>query len=303
MIAMQTVGGAQGEILVLDAQETARAWAERRYIILRMQLTEEEALRKLGEQSEAGDAGETFDYEQVLKWSREDRWEKAYRAARGAALLASDQFRSDIKLKEQSTRLHEANEVLARVYDALMKSGTDKDAIRSYRGLQQTVLDLERAVSETEHDLAHRFGEQLALPQWRQKFAVLESDLLATYGGKGPQYRLLCRRLAAAEVRMQQLEASGVPIHSDEYESLTNIVRSITNQLQKFTEVIKTELIRDEVNDALAGILVLIERIVAPRAPELWADVISYISENVGEPVRLGRGDQDVVVVSVDGVQ
>jgi hypothetical protein len=278
-----------------------REWAEQRYIVLRAQLDEQKALLEVMELAQAGEGPRVATKQAVGQWFLEDSWEKAYRASRSAALLASDQFRSDKILHDRMERLEDANEILRRIYTDAMRPKADPILFTKYRQQSNDVTHLEEAVKSAEGELARRFGEQVSLPRWRRRLHELEQSFLTQFFGKGPHYELLCHRLAAAEVRMSQLEELGVPVGHDEYSSLNRTIVDITAQLQRYTESSKVEMLDDERNVAMAKALELVESVIAPEAPELWARAVQLViaaakgedtspRQKVLEAPRNGRG-------------
>lgn len=128
-------------------------------------------------------------------------------------------------------------------------------------------------------DQAQSLSEQLRrkkleLPEnLNAEYAATLADLLAQFDG-GPHYRLLCERVAALQTRLRQMETSGRSYSAQEHSTLNSQLLSYVNQLQKYTESMKTESISKESQAVAEAILALVERHLAASQPDLWLAIM-----------------------------
>ncbi len=116
---------------------------------------------------------------------------------------------------------------------------------------------------------------------WKQRTDTLTHDLLEEYGGRGPQYEILIRRLVFAEVLVEQLEGTSRALHTAEWRAGNRAVLDATQALQKYTESQKSEVVQRERQQAMLVIMELAERVIAPRNPEAWAEIVDEIDRRM----------------------
>ena len=139
--------------------------------------------------------------------------------------------------------------------------------------------DIERLQQEIER----RAAEQMNAGQpakWKRREHKLFRELTAQYAGRGPVYELLCQRLAEITVLMEQRREAGSG-DADEYVKLMQAQNQTIAQLQKYTEATKSESLSKEAREVALGLMRVIEGIVAPRAPELWSDVVQGVKSHI----------------------
>lgn len=149
----------------------------------------------------------------------------------------------------------------------------DPDLLESAR---RNVRNAYRRWSEIA-DQATSLGEQLRRkqleipdsPSMQAEYERMLSDLLQQFDG-GPHYRLLCERVAGLHVRLKSMEASGRSYSPSEHHSLNGQLLSYVNQLQKYTETMKSENITKESQAVAEAILGLVEKHLATSQPDLW---------------------------------
>src|SRR5689334_15916996 len=141
-------------LLLDDPLAETRDWCFQRYLILRAQMGEKEALKEVISLAEAGEGGRSVDKRTVGQWFMQDSWEKAARASRASRLLASDQFRMDEVMQDRMRRLNDARDVLAHIYRDAMKPGADAKLLTAYRMQSDAITKLENDVADAEGKLA-----------------------------------------------------------------------------------------------------------------------------------------------------
>lgn len=121
------------------------------------------------------------------------------------------------------------------------------------------------------------FEAALDADHWAHRAEELTAALTEEYAGRGPQYEILIRRLVRAEVLAEQLEGTGRALHTGEWRAANRAVLDATQALQKYTESQKSEVVQRERQQAMIVIMEVAERVIAPRYPELWANVVDEI--------------------------
>lgn len=114
--------------------------------------------------------------------------------------------------------------------------------------------------------------KKLELPDtdaFQRDYQALLASLLQQFDG-GPHYELLCQRVAALQVRLRQMETSGRSYSAQEHSTLNSQLLSYVNQLQKYTESMKTESISKESQAVAEAILGLVEKHLSASQPDLW---------------------------------
>jgi hypothetical protein len=131
-------------------------------------------------------------------------------------------------------------------------------------------------ISQQAHDLAEAVRKsKLEAP------APLDSKLLASlqeqFTGGGPHYALLCERVAGLHMRLQHMEASGRDFSPQEHATLNTQLLSYINQLQKYTEAMKSETISKETQEAVEEVLRIVERHLGTTYLEVWHAVVKDV--------------------------
>lgn len=127
----------------------------------------------------------------------------------------------------------------------------------------------ERAQSQSE-SLRRKTLELPSSPEFKEQFEFTLSQLKGQFRDGGPHYDLLCERVAGLHVRLRQMEASGRSFSAAEHSQLNAQLLSYINQLQKYTEAMKSESISRESQAVAEAILGLVQKHVAISNPELW---------------------------------
>jgi len=135
-------------------------------------------------------------------------------------------------------------------------------------------------VSNQAHDLAEQVRRtSLELRddvRWGREREQILADLHEQFEG-GPHYDLLAQRVAALAVRLRQMEASGRDYSAQEHSVLNAQMLGYINQLQKYTEAMKSESISREAQTVAEEILQLVEKHCAVTYPELWLGIMKDV--------------------------
>jgi len=121
--------------------------------------------------------------------------------------------------------------------------------------------------------------KQLELPQtehFERIYKDVLSGLLAQFDG-GPHYRMLCERAAGLHTRLKLMETSGRSYAPAEHQALNNQLLSYVNQLQKYTESMKSENITKESQAVAEAILGLVEKHLSTSQPDLWNAIMKDV--------------------------
>lgn len=109
--------------------------------------------------------------------------------------------------------------------------------------------------------------------EFQEQYRLLLSQLKSQFDG-GPHYELLCERVAGLTVKLRQLEASGRSYAPAEHSQLNAQLLSYINQLQKYTESMKSESISRESQAVAEHLLGLVEKHCATTYPELYLAIM-----------------------------
>lgn len=112
-------------------------------------------------------------------------------------------------------------------------------------------------------------------------FAKLYDETLAElqdeFQSGGPHYDLLCERVAGLHVRLREMEQAGRAYPPQEHARLNTQLLAYINQLQRYTEAMKTETISKEAQGVAEKILMIVEKNLATSYPELWRGVMREV--------------------------
>jgi hypothetical protein len=101
-------------------------------------------------------------------------------------------------------------------------------------------------------------------------------DLKGQFDG-GPHYDLLCERVAGLHVHLKRMETSTREYPAADHARLNQQLLSYINQLQKYTEAMKSESISKEAQGVAEKILLIVEKNLATSYPELWRGVMREV--------------------------
>ena len=111
-------------------------------------------------------------------------------------------------------------------------------------------------------------------PEFRMQYEQVLQQLKGQFIDGGPHYDLLCERVAALHVKLKQMESSGRSFSPAEHTQLNSQLLSYINQLQKYTEAMKSESISRESQAVAEAILALVQKHLAASYPEMWSAIM-----------------------------
>jgi len=144
-----------------------------------------------------------------------------------------------------------------------------RNAYRRWFEISAQAADLAQLVRRTSLEIH-------STARWDRERATILADLHAQFEG-GPHYDLLCERVAALHVRLKQMESSGRDFSAAEHATLNTQMLAYINQLQKYTEAMKSESISREAQSVAENILQIVEKHCAVTYPELWLNVMKDV--------------------------
>jgi hypothetical protein len=144
-----------------------------------------------------------------------------------------------------------------------------RNAYRRWFEISAQAADLAQLVRRTALEIASN-------QQWDRLRDDLIVELKEQFDG-GPHYDLLCERVGSLTVRLKQMEASGRDFSPGEHAQLNAQLLSYINQLQKYTEAMKSESISREAQTVAENILQIVEKHCAVTYPELWLTVMKDV--------------------------
>lgn len=109
--------------------------------------------------------------------------------------------------------------------------------------------------------------------EYEQLYEEKLSELKEQFDG-GPHYDLLCERVAGLHTRLKMMERSTHEFPLIEHARLNQQLLSYINQLQKYTEAMKSEQISAEAQGVAEKLLMIVEKSLATSYPELWHTVM-----------------------------
>jgi|SRR5215472_2468165 len=177
---------------------------------------------------------------------------------------------------EQVARLKEEWEEAQRIADDIDPVDNPDDLLLARRNIRDSYRRWYE-VSGQAADLADKVRratlEQPSSAEWDALHASLLGELTESFDG-GPHYALLAERVAGLHVRLKRMEASGREYSPSEHATLNAQLLGYINQLQKYTEAMKSESISREAQTVAEEILALVEKHCAVTYPELWLQIM-----------------------------
>ena len=146
-------------------------------------------------------------------------------------------------------------------------------ARRAIRDAYRRWYEVSNQASELAEQVRRTSLELRSSQKWDHERAQVLRELHEQFEG-GPHYDLLCDRVASLSVRLKQMEQSGRDYSAQEHSALNNQMLAYINQLQKYTEAMKSESISREAQTVAEQILQLVEKHCATTYPELWLSIM-----------------------------
>jgi predicted metal-dependent hydrolase len=175
---------------------------------------------------------------------------------------------------EALNQLRKRRQQVADDCEAARNAGEVDAYIKLLPQLASLEDSLERA--EKKHVRLSREGPNH--PAWQVRAAQLEQDLTEYYGSRGPQYHIMVKHLAAAQIRFEQAQASGRDVDIDEFRKILAAAQTCIYALQKHTESMKIDHTEGRM-EGVTTVLRIVEELVAPAYPELYAHIVDTLVE------------------------
>lgn len=221
-------------------------------------------------------------------WAAQDEWEQRHESSRTIRTLHSHALSQNNALVE----LRNAERAAKDLYDdAVVRASPDPRnpnavppaaAYEKARSAWRLWVEAREELRREEDSARRRELEGQRSDSARERIEHLTQVLISQYDGLGPQYELMCRSLAEVRVRREQVSQSGRDITSDEFAKLAELEIRIVGQIQKHTEATKSESLSKEAKEMALAVLRHVERVVAPRNPRLWRDVVQEVKAQLG---------------------
>lgn len=180
---------------------------------------------------------------------------------------------------EALARSHDEWDECQRVADDIDPTDDPENlalARRTIRDAYRRWFEISNQAAELAEKVRRSSMELHTSAYWQQTHDALLVQLKEQFDG-GPHYELLCERVAGLHVRLQQMESSGRDFTANEHATLNNQLLAYVNQLQKYTEAMKSESISREAQNVAEEILQLVERHCATTYPELWLGIMKDV--------------------------
>jgi len=189
-------------------------------------------------------------------------------------ILANPALDPEVRLQlvlDAESRAREEWQDCARVADDI-DPVTDPDLLENARKELRNAYRRWFEISNQAIDLGEKFRRaKLELPrthQWETQYQEMLHDFAAQYEEGGPQYRLLCERVAGLTIRLRQMESSGRDFNQSEYNQTNASLLSFVNQLQRFTEATRTEAVSKEAQAVAEAIMAVVDRHISVTYPD-----------------------------------
>ena len=180
---------------------------------------------------------------------------------------------------EQEHRLREEWQEAQRVADDIDPADQPDElglARRAIRDAYRRWYEVSGQAASLAEEVRKRSLEMPSASEWDQLHTETLEDLKGTFDG-GPHYLLLCERVAGLHVRLKRMEASGRDVPASEHAQLNAQLLGYINQLQKYTEAMKSESISREAQSVAEAILQLVEKHCATTYPELYLEIVKDV--------------------------
>lgn len=173
--------------------------------------------------------------------------------------------------------LTEAQATLAALeQDGAAEGPQGRRKIATARAAVRTAYVRWHELTKDADELAERCRRARTSTDHGKLYAETLRQLREEFDG-GPHYELLCERVAGLHVRLQEMEQAGRAYPPTEHARLNAQLLAYVNQLQKYTETMKSESISREAQGVAEKILMIVEKNLATSYPELWRGVMREV--------------------------
>lgn len=204
-----------------------------------------------------------------------------------AELLADPLLDPVARLKDilrQTERAHDEWLAAEAKCDDLIEGSDQLDRARQeVRAAYKRWKDYSDQAREVEAEVRRRSLEIPREGKVKQEYDSLVKVLQGQYDGLGPHYDLLCENTAALTIRLRLMETSGRDVSSGEYKEMHDLYLRYVNQLQKYTEAMKSESINRLTQEVAEQIVQIFERHFGNTYPEEWQSAVKELRVLVEE--------------------
>ncbi len=281
----------QSAIDALERELAARTWAKEVYLKLRETRDASESLDFLVQiiQTRQAELPAHAPLPEQIKllplWGREDHWDDEHEARKAAKNLQDEALRLDKRLRDLLAVQAQARDILDLSYQAAESPDSNASEVARYKKALEAWTEVSAQVEVTEGKYRKAALETQNIQKWQTRFQEVSHSLLKEYGNLGPQYEILVAELARTVIKREQLDNSGREVSHEEWTKISSQIKDLTNQLQRYTEAVKTEVIKTATQDAILKTLEVVERALSDH-PHLWASVVSEVRTAVINPLR-----------------
>jgi len=180
---------------------------------------------------------------------------------------------------EQVHRLKEEWDEAQRVADDIDPADQPEElslARRAIRDAYRRWYEVSAQATNLADEVRKATLEQPHTADWDTLHQDTLDSLREQFDG-GPHYDLLVERVAGLHVRLKRMESSGRDVPASEHAQLNAQLLGYINQLQKYTEAMKSESISREAQSVAERILGMVEKHCAVTYPELYLEIMKDV--------------------------
>lgn len=229
---------------------------------------------------------------EVDAWAAEEAWDAQF------TMLQQESFRDNLRSpddEESRFRLRlDAQMRSVEFNEDLLRSVQAESEVPGFTISEAYIIKLDRAqraydasckrLESLEDQARKHLLEKSSGPAAQAEIAAIKQRLIDEYGGRGPQYEILCGMLADLEYQRAQTRSSGRDVVITEVVALNQAVLSTINQLQKFTESTKSESLSKDRNELGVALMTIMEKHFLATQPQLWAKALAEVKQRLGAP-------------------
>jgi len=180
---------------------------------------------------------------------------------------------------EQVHRLKEEWDEAQRVADDIDPADQPEElglARRAIRDAYRRWYEVSAQAASLADEVRKATLEQPHTADWDSLHEDTLQSLREQFDG-GPHYDLLVERVSGLHVRLKRMEASGRDVPASEHAQINAQLLGYINQLQKYTEAMKSESISREAQSVAERILGMVEKHCAVTYPELYLEIMKDV--------------------------
>lgn len=179
------------------------------------------------------------------------------------------QAQANMEIQEQGLR-----QLAARIQDDGATPALTRAYQKQYDALRQAQENYQRVLYSSVEDNY----------DWEARERELTEQLEEEYKAGGPHYKILIQRLVSSEMAVERIERGGRGQDSPDWRAANRAVIQAVQALQRYTESQKSEVLQTARQEGMLIIMELAERVIAPKAPELWAAFVEEVDRKSLNP-------------------